>query len=98
MFHSHQLGSGKIGDYCDGELFKNHQLYTSNPCALQIILYFDELETCNVLGSKAKIHKLSKCHIVLAIIVPIAIGVNIGVIILSIIYYYIIIDSGFHEQ
>lgn len=63
VFHSHQLESGKIGDYCDGELFKSHKLFANNPCALQISLYYDDLEACNVLGSKAKIHKLSKCHV-----------------------------------
>ena len=59
IFKSHQLESEKIGDYCDGEQFKKHPLYKKHPHSLQICLYYDDLETCNPLGSKAKIHKLS---------------------------------------
>ena len=29
-----------------------------DPCALQLTLYYDDLEVCNPFGSKAKIHKL----------------------------------------
>ena len=49
-----------MGDYCDGVLFKNHRLYSIEPHALQIILYYDELELCNPLGTSAKIHKIGK--------------------------------------
>lgn len=45
-------------DYCDGELFKQNPLFQEDPCALQIQLYYDELEVCNPLGSYAKKHKL----------------------------------------
>ena len=61
IFKSHQLETGKIGDYCDGEQFKTHSLFNSDPNALQTCLYYDDLESCNALGSKAKIHKLSMC-------------------------------------
>ena len=47
-------------DFCDGELFKDHPLFKSDPCGLQIRLYYDDLEVCNALGSKSKIHKLGK--------------------------------------
>ena len=50
-----------MGDYCDGELFKSHGLFAEHPHAFQILLYYDDLEVCNVVGSKAKIHKLSTC-------------------------------------
>ena len=59
IFKSHQLESGKIGDYCDGEQFKTHPLFSGDPDALQICIFYDDLEICNALGSKAKIHKLS---------------------------------------
>ena len=36
-----------------------HPLFNADPHSLQISLYYDDLETCNPLGSKAKIHKLS---------------------------------------
>ena len=51
---------GYLADYCDGSDFKNHCLFSSDPISLQIMLYFDEVEVCNPLGSKTKIHKLGK--------------------------------------
>ena len=45
-------------DFCDGKLFREHPLFSSDPFALQIIAYFDELEVCNPLGSHIKRHKL----------------------------------------
>jgi len=56
---THQTSSGTINDYCDGEHFKTHPLFAACPNALQITLYYDDLEICNALGTKAKIHKLS---------------------------------------
>ena len=47
-----------MNDFCDGEVFTYHPLFSVHEDALQIFLYFDELEICNPLGSKAKIHKL----------------------------------------
>jgi len=47
-----------MSDYCDGEGFMTHPLFLVYDDALQIFLYFNELEVCNPLGSKVKIHKL----------------------------------------
>lgn len=47
-----------LGDYCDGLQFNAHSLYASEPTALQLILYYDELELCNPLGSRRKKHKV----------------------------------------
>lgn len=49
-------------DYCDGEAFSSHALFSAHINALQILFYFDELEVANPIGSKAKIHKLG-CYI-----------------------------------
>ena len=49
---------GLLEDFCDGSLFQVHPLFSCDPCALQIIAYFDELEVCNPLGSHVKKHKL----------------------------------------
>ena len=54
-----------MGDFCDGEQFKEHALFKDDPTALQICLYYDDLEICNALGSKTKKHKLGtydNCH------------------------------------
>ena len=57
--NSHSLSDGLLGDYCDGELYATSALFQEDPCALQIQLYYDELELCNPLGSKK--HKLGRC-------------------------------------
>ena len=46
---------------CDGSLYKNHPLFAAHPDALQIILYYDDLEVCNPLGSNTKKHKIGAC-------------------------------------
>lgn len=47
-----------MGDVCDGELFRTHQLFSVDPQSLQIILYYDDVEVCNPLGASVKKHKL----------------------------------------
>lgn len=47
-------------DYCDGQLYKQNKLFMEDPCALQIQLYYDEIEVCNPIGSFAKKHKLGQ--------------------------------------
>ena len=51
--------SGVLDDVCDGELYQSHPLFSVNPLALQIIMFYDELELCNPLGTHFKKHKLS---------------------------------------
>lgn len=52
-------------DYCDGAQYSKHPLYRNHPNALQIQLYFDDLETTNPLGSKTKIHKMRAVYFAL---------------------------------
>lgn len=49
---------GFLYDFVDGDIFINHPLYSKKPNALQIILYTDEIEICNPLGSYASHNKL----------------------------------------
>lgn len=49
-----------LTDLRDGEYFKHHRLFKRYPQALQVVLYYDDLEVCNPLGSKNKVHKLSE--------------------------------------
>ena len=59
IFNSRQQTiSDTIGDFCDGSSFQNLQIFKEDPCALQIRLYYDDVEMCNLLGSKTKKHKL----------------------------------------
>ena len=56
----HQRTDGLIGDYCDGLTFKKHPLFSNNPSALQVMLFYDDVEVCNPIGSRAKKHKLGQ--------------------------------------
>ena len=47
-----------LQDFCDSQKAKEHPLFSKHPCSLQIMLYFDEVELCNPLGSFRKKHKL----------------------------------------
>ena len=41
-------------DYCDSPSFKEHPLYKDEPNALQIQLYYDDVEVVNPLGGNTK--------------------------------------------
>lgn len=45
-------------DFCSGTRYSSHSLFGVDSTALQIILYYDELEICNPLGSRRKKHKI----------------------------------------
>ena len=49
---SNRSMDGKTQDYCNGAQFATHPLYRRCPVALQIQLYFDDVETINPLGFK----------------------------------------------
>ena len=55
--------NGYLYDYCDGEIYKNHPLFSTHQDALQLIIYFDEIETANPLGSYRGYHKLGN-HVI----------------------------------
>ena len=52
---------GLIEEFCDGTRFSKYSLFSTDPYALQVIAYYDELEICNPLGSHVK---QNKCGIV----------------------------------
>ena len=47
-------------DYCDGSEYSKHPLLQIDSKFLQLMLYYDDVEFCNPLGSKRTIHKLGK--------------------------------------
>ena len=59
---SHARSDHLIGDFCDAALYKNHPLYTDpdRSLKLQFIIYYDEVEVTNPLGSHKGKHKLGK--------------------------------------
>lgn len=47
-----------LHDFSDGALFKQHAFFKTHPQSLQIVAYYDEVETCNPLGSSSGKNKL----------------------------------------
>lgn len=46
-----------LRDYCDGDAYHNHCLFSSHPNGLQVLLYYDDVEFTNPLGSHKNKHK-----------------------------------------
>ncbi|XP_034095043.1 uncharacterized protein LOC117561623 [Gymnodraco acuticeps] len=61
---------GFLYDIVDGELLRDHPLYSVRHSALQIILYTDEIEICNPLGAHARKNKLLMVYYTLGNIDP----------------------------
>ncbi|KAG1704000.1 Protein disulfide-isomerase A4 [Nymphon striatum] len=66
----HRRTDDLMCDFCDGDIYKDHPLFGRDPYALQIIIYFDELEVCNPLGSRATKHKIGAFYYTLGNIDP----------------------------
>lgn len=58
VLRSTQCIDNMFHDLADGEIFKQHAFFKSNPKGLQIVAYYDEVETCNPLGSSSGKYKL----------------------------------------
>ena len=54
MLQGHRRNEGLMSDYCDGTNFQTNPLFLTQSCAIQLMIYYDELEVCNPLGSKTK--------------------------------------------
>uniref|UniRef100_A0A1X7T9Z5 Uncharacterized protein n=1 Tax=Amphimedon queenslandica TaxID=400682 RepID=A0A1X7T9Z5_AMPQE len=70
VMSGHCQNDNLFEDYCDGSIFKNHLLFSVNPTALQVMLYYDDLEICNPIGSRAKKHKIGVFYYILGNIPP----------------------------
>ena len=54
----HRRTDGLLADYCDGSDFQCHPLYSQEKNSLQVMIYYDDVEVSNPLGTKVKRHKL----------------------------------------
>ena len=61
----HFSKDSSMQDYCDSPSIKEHPLFRDDPNALQIQLYYDDVEVVNPLGGNTKVHKLGKLYRVL---------------------------------
>ena len=50
---------GILASYFDASKFKTSAFHSENPSALRLILYHDDIEVANPLGSRAGVHKLT---------------------------------------
>ena len=62
------MQKGFLHDFCDGSLYKEHPLFSSatesdKTLYLQFVLYYDDVETNNPLGSHRGKHKLGISNI-----------------------------------
>ncbi len=53
-----------LSDFCDGTFVQNHELFSNDDTALQILLYYDDVNLCNPLTNK--IHKITLFYYQLA--------------------------------
>ena len=59
VLRGHKHENGLLSDYCDGSVYKSHPLFSLSSClSLELLVYYDDVEVCNPLGSRAKKHKL----------------------------------------
>ena len=54
----HHSSDEFIRDFCDAQEIKDSEVFKNYPSALQLLLYYDEIEVANPLGAKAGMHKL----------------------------------------
>ena len=57
VLYGHHRQDQLLSDYCDGIAYKSH-LFSAVPSSLEVLAYYDDVEVCNPLGSRAKNHKL----------------------------------------
>ena len=62
MFKERTSCPGYLLDVCDGQVYKDHPLFSVDKNALQLIIYTDDVETVNPLGSYRGYHKLCKTY------------------------------------
>ena len=62
IMRGHQRSDDKMEDFCDGAAHKRHPLFSVDPTALQIMLYYDDLEVSNPIGSRSTKHKIGESH------------------------------------
>ena len=68
--NGHKSQDGKMRDFCDGQAFEQNELFSSEMNALQIILYYDDFQTVNPLGTRIKKNKIGAFYFSLGNIAP----------------------------
>lgn len=66
----HTSLSQNMFDICDGNYVRNHTLFRAERGAFQIVLYTDDLEIVNPLGTHTRVHKITVFYVMFANIPP----------------------------
>ena len=85
---NHKQSNGIMEDFCDSPKAKAHSLFSIHSTALQILLYFDECELCNPLGSFRKKHKLGEKIFIHILCMYVYVRMHIYVCMLAFMYIY----------
>ena len=70
LLESRSTTTNLLQDFCHGNIYKSHPLFSTDNQALQIIAYFDELEIANPIGSYVAKHELGCIFFMLGNINP----------------------------
>lgn len=75
VLNSHKHPLHIMRDYCDAQHFLNHPIFSEDNKALQIQLYYDEIDVCNPIGSKSGVHKLGKIQNIESLATTLYVGI-----------------------
>lgn len=70
VINNHKSNDGILRDFCDGEIYERNTLFSNNPTALQIMLFFDEFTAVNPLGYQVKNYKIGGFYMLLRNLPP----------------------------
>ena len=70
VVNSQQSSDNRMRDFCDGSLYQQHPLFSTDSCTLQIILYYDDCTAVNALGHRAIKYKISAFYFMLGNVQP----------------------------
>ena len=91
------MKTGLFYDICDGLVYKDDSYVQENPHALMLILYHDEVEVCNPLGSKSAKHKLDMYYYSIANLSPKFRSKHCSVRLLAIVNAKLVKKYGIHS-
>lgn len=66
LSYTHESSDDIMRDFCDGVFYKQHPVFSYHRFALQFIIYYDDIEVANPLGSRAGNQKLGCFYFTLA--------------------------------
>ncbi|RUM28373.1 MAG: hypothetical protein DSY42_08510 [Aquifex sp.] len=70
VVNGHRSKNTILRDLCDGSVIANNPLFSADPTALQLMLYYDEFTVVNPLGSKVRKYKVGGFYMTLGKLPP----------------------------